>query len=309
MENNLVIIILNYKNYNETIDCVHNILKFNIGNKIVIVDNSSPNNSYSILKEHFSLIKNVFVVLNKYNYGYAAGNNFGVRYALNNFNDVRYICIMNPDIRITYRQIFSNLIDKLNENKNLALIAPIIISCDFLDFRNVGWLIPKTWQLFCLQSAFRKNNKWRPKYKIDKNGLMNIDVVPGSMFIIKADAFNNVDLFDEGTFLYFEETILAIKLKRQNYKEAISIGEYCYHMHEIGERPTLKQNILLYKRNSDSLIYMVKKYYNKNLVILLKLEYLINILIIIIKYPIGTMTKYNRWLKINCNKALSTRKS
>lgn len=103
MENNLVIIILNYKNYNEIIDCVYNILKFNIGNKIVIVDNLFFNNLYLILKEYFFLIKNVFVVLNKYNYGYVVGNNFGVCYVLNNFNDVRYICIMNFDICIIYR--------------------------------------------------------------------------------------------------------------------------------------------------------------------------------------------------------------
>lgn len=43
---------------------------------------------------------------------------------------------------------------------------------------------------------------------------MNIDVVLGLMFIIKLDVFNNVDLFDEGIFLYFEEIILVIKLKR-----------------------------------------------------------------------------------------------
>lgn len=65
---------------------------------------------------------------------------------------------------------------------------------------------------------------------------------------------------------------------------------------------------MFYKRNFDFLIYMVKKYYNKNLVIFLKFEYLINILIIIIKYLIGIMIKYNRWLKINCNKVLSIRK-
>jgi GT2 family glycosyltransferase len=55
MKNPLVyIIVLNYRNYNDTIDCVHSVEKINYPNyRIVLIDNNSGNSSEQILRREF----------------------------------------------------------------------------------------------------------------------------------------------------------------------------------------------------------------------------------------------------------------
>ena len=45
--------------------------------------------------------------------------------------------------------------------------------------------------------------------------------VPGCFFVIRRDAFDDISLFDERTFLFGEETILGFKLSFKGYKVCI----------------------------------------------------------------------------------------
>ncbi|MHB1108005.1 MAG: glycosyltransferase, partial [Lutibacter sp.] len=78
---NLAVVVLNYVNYHETIDCVNSILeqtykKFNI----IIVENGSQNESFSILNGLFGNNPLIKILKNDINLGFAKGNNIGIRY-------------------------------------------------------------------------------------------------------------------------------------------------------------------------------------------------------------------------------------
>ena len=69
----VVIVVLNYCAYEETINCVRSIQKHCTleAINIVIVDNGSSNDSYQILKNEFREIKEIVIVRSQKNVGFA----------------------------------------------------------------------------------------------------------------------------------------------------------------------------------------------------------------------------------------------
>ncbi len=86
MSTRLAIIILHYKNYQETIACVKSALaQKGDGYEIIVVDNGSGDGSYEILKREFKNTPHLTIKKLKKNLGFARGNNAGIRYARTQF--------------------------------------------------------------------------------------------------------------------------------------------------------------------------------------------------------------------------------
>ena len=85
MKNKIVFLILNYETYWETNKCIesiyHSIGRSNISSKaheIVVVDNGSKNNSYTVLKENYESVDGIHLLKLSDNLGFAKGNNYGL---------------------------------------------------------------------------------------------------------------------------------------------------------------------------------------------------------------------------------------
>lgn len=212
--NSIYIIILNYNSYQDTINYVDILQKQeDVNLHILIVDNCSSNGSFNILNNTFTDVENVKVIKSNWNGGYAYGNNFGLRH----LKDVKvdYILISNNDISINDNHLLFKLINEYKELENPAFVSPIMlihgkvtkyIASKMPTLRNdiLGSL-----RLFEMIFGFKSS------YKIEDNNStrIKVDCVPGSFFIGKKEIFFNIGLFDENTFLYNEEAILAFKVK------------------------------------------------------------------------------------------------
>ena len=140
--NKLTIIVLNYNKYEDTVQCVRQLLISQKTVHVVIVDNASTNDSYDILMSEFHDAENVSVIRNDTNAGYAAGNNFGFRYAIEKYPDINYVGIMNPDTLVTEENIFEKAMDKASLFKDVAVISPVLISHGVYDINHSYWDIP-----------------------------------------------------------------------------------------------------------------------------------------------------------------------
>ena len=73
------IVILNYINYKDTIECIESIFEMNYRYEgIVVVDNNSENESVKILNKKYKDNKKIIIVKARHNYGFAKGNNIGI---------------------------------------------------------------------------------------------------------------------------------------------------------------------------------------------------------------------------------------
>ncbi|MCS7003768.1 MAG: glycosyltransferase family 2 protein [Cytophagales bacterium] len=112
------VLLLNYQNWQDTLECLDTLLKSDYPNyHVVIADNCSPNGAYEVLKEKLAQKNIVFnekiselvftfckvsLVQTGYNGGFAFGNNFVIKHLI---NEDAYIWLLNPDTVVTDQTI------------------------------------------------------------------------------------------------------------------------------------------------------------------------------------------------------------
>lgn len=123
MRTRLAIIILHYKNYEETIACAECAIKQKgKGYETVIVDNGSNDGSYEILKEHFRKTPHVTVKKLPKNLGFARGNNAGIRYARVHLGaECCFVC--NSDV-VFGETLFEELLEA--EKEGIGVLSPSV---------------------------------------------------------------------------------------------------------------------------------------------------------------------------------------
>lgn len=131
MNDKFAFVILHYMALDATIECVESIIESCDGNdfyEIVIVDNGSLNSTGAILKEKYSGYKNVHCILLNENLGFARGNNAGYQFAKEKLK-CNYICMLNNDT-ILLQKSFISKCQEIYEQYSYAVIGPMIIRKD-----------------------------------------------------------------------------------------------------------------------------------------------------------------------------------
>ena len=104
---------------------------------------------------------------------------------------------------------------------------------------------------------YRKENFYDDKHYDEDISL--VGVVSGCFFCVSGKQLEKVDYFDENTFLYYEELILAKKFEKIDMQEAIDNNVVIIHNHSV----TIDKNvnkINKYKILKQSQRYFVKEY-------------------------------------------------
>ena len=268
MKSEIAIIVLNYNAYAPAIKNVDCIIDLNQGCDIIVVDNCSTDNSYEELKNHYNSNDRVMVIKSEYNGGYSYGNNCGMKFAIHNNSDLKYLAIRNPDSYCPQANMVRELCNLLEEDQNIALIEPLMIEpCGrgmvYKRFQN-GWKIPD-WKILTLQRLplVRKIFRWKDRYKqmeVSKNGkLAYVQVVHGSFFMAKKEVLEKIGFLDEKVFLYYEENILAYKIAKLGMTEAISLTHSYIHEHD-RKNESLEKILRSEKIMSDSMFHFASQY-------------------------------------------------
>lgn len=259
------IVIVNYNDWNVTKAFVLSILNYTILDHIIVVDNCSSDNSYEQLKV-LSVHEKVEVLRSAKNGGYGYGNNIGLKNAYEKYNS-EYVIISNSDVIVEEKTIVS-MVTAMKEDEEVSIIAPVMCDANGKKEYNCGWLIPKgKWGFFSFNTPLLNrftNRNLRYILKNSQNDLkvVDTDAVAGSLFMIRSKVFFDIGGFDENVFLYYEETILGIKLKKKNKRTCILKEESFIHNHSssIGKiyNSRKKRSKLLW----ESKRYILKNYYN-----------------------------------------------
>lgn len=251
-------IILNYNSLDDTKKIVLNIMKNDIYNKIIIVDNNSPDGSYNKLRYFFSNYPNIIILKNRENGGYSNGNNYGLKFALEQYNP-KYFLIVNPDVEIP-PEFIKNMNQYLENDHNLASITGIMKKSDGTNFQDIAWKLPIIFDDLILNITLLTHIKNPVKYNsFYLNSIIKdvfyVDCIPGACFMIRSDVMEKIGFFDENYFLYCEERTLAKKIKDIGMKNGISLNDWFIHNHK--DQKNLK-DILMHRY----WLYKSRYYYN-----------------------------------------------
>ena len=212
-----------------------------------------------------------YLLWNSDNLGYARGNNLGVRF-LNRIGEYAYFLFSNDDIEIRRPQILEELIFMMKQDKRIGAIGPRVVGVDGHDqsphdiyispYRMIGW------KLFPFLRRKHKNNVTESPAK-PSSGFTYW--VQGSFMLVDACVFNEIGMFDEHTFLYYEEPILAEKLakvgKTMYFDSDVEIVHY--------EGGSTKRNLKREKIEMDSRVYYLREYKHINKIVLFLLKHLL----------------------------------
>lgn len=255
--NKLAIIILNYNSWQDTLNeamLCNSLMKVDYKN-IIIVDNSSPNDSVEHLESE-SLKKNFIFLKSKLNCGYAAGNNIGLRYAFN--HGFKYAFILNNDILIKDSNLINKLLDVFRQDSNVAVVNPDVYSTDGHLF-NRDVKRPTFYDYTIGLISYKK--KGRDIKKINNYGY--IYRPQGCCMIVDLMKLSEIDYLDENTFLYWEEAILAERLLKKGYLCACNFSTSIVHNHSKTVKSTFNIKRII-NINNNSFSYYLKMYRNYN---------------------------------------------
>tara|TARA_B110000238_G_C16018499_1_gene392125 strand:+ start:65 stop:943 length:879 start_codon:yes stop_codon:yes gene_type:complete len=254
------VIILNFKKYNKTYDCLSSIKSNSNISNIIVVDNDVLTEDFIDLKSQFKKDKNIFFISTNQNLGYAKGNNFGVKWANSNNILSEYIAIINNDIIITSNMIFQDLISAYKSNSEVGVISPKIIhkrtgnqqgpyKKEFIIFNFLESILPIFIFTRIMLERYIRNKDFNTK---------KVYRTMGSFLLIKTTVFKEIDLFDKNTFLGSEEEIIAEKLKKLNLAFYHLPSQYVIHDH--GATTSSENSRLMHKYFLESKVYYFKKY-------------------------------------------------
>ena len=257
----VAVIIVNYNDADDTLKYVNTITEYEIINRIVVVDNNSTTTgTFDTLKKLES--DKVKVIQSDKNGGYDYGNNFGIKYLDSLNEEYDYYIISNPDIEISEDTI-KHCLEVINSDENIGIIAPRMFNKENNPIRRSSWKIRTFWldvvhSTRILELLF---------YKILRNGeysnkeyeqeILEVEAISGAFFIIRAKALKEIELLDDNVFLFYEEDILAHKLKEKQYKTISLNSEKFIHY----ESQTIGKSLSYYRKMKQ--MFKSKMYYHK----------------------------------------------
>ena len=211
----VAVIILNYMNYKETITCVNSVfLQKYKEYQIVVVDNGSQNESYQILKKYYTNNDLVQVLRVRKNYGFAKGNNIGIKYARERFG-AEFMLLINSDTELLDENYINVILSKYK--KEIGVIGSEIILrngkkqrpyWEFVYFQaTLLYYFKIINQVYVMSETENFIDNKLKKYK--KELLLH-----GSAFMLTPAYFEYYDGLYSRTFLYTEEILLYIMCRR-----------------------------------------------------------------------------------------------
>jgi GT2 family glycosyltransferase len=202
------IIILNWNGLEDTIECLESLKKVTYANyETIVVDNRSDGDDVRILRERFG--DYIHVIDNDKNYGFAEGNNIGMRYVLKRGTD--YVLLLNNDTTVA-PDFLDEMIRVGESDEKIGVLGPKIY---LYDKPNVIWEAGGkiNWWLGAIVVLGEKQVDVGQYDKVAER-----DLLSGAALLIKANLLNRISLLDPSFFFGYEDYDFCIRARRAGFK-------------------------------------------------------------------------------------------
>ncbi len=183
--------------------------------RLTIVDNHSEDGSVAAIEQAIAKApwrEKVTLIASDRNGGYGAGNNLGLRADLESGEPSDYFYLLNPDAFVTPNAV-GTLVEFLAHNRHAGIAGSYIEGVDGVPhhtafrFPSFGSEIESGLRLGAVSKYL---SDWIVPLEIPEKRCQ-VDWLAGASMMIRRELLETVGLFDEGFFLYFEETDLCLR--------------------------------------------------------------------------------------------------
>jgi GT2 family glycosyltransferase len=172
-----------------------------------VVDNASVGDDVRVLREKFG--EYVHLISNDKNYGFAEGNNIGIRYALSKGMD--YVLLLNNDTTVA-PDFLDEMVRVGESDGRIGIVGPKMY---FYDRPNVIWQVGA------------KINWWLGAIRILAEGQADVgqygmvaerDLLSGAALLIRAKLLERISLLDSSFFFGCEDYDFCIRAWKAGFK-------------------------------------------------------------------------------------------
>jgi hypothetical protein len=171
--------------------------------RIIVVDNGSRQELYARLR---SELTDAELIRSEVNRGFAAGNNLGIRRALEDGAD--YVLVINNDTVVDSRML-GRLVEAAEARPDAGLIGPMIYHLDRRD--EVWW---PAYHSVEAQGIVRYVLCRGLPRRREPRAVQDVDFVGGCGVLIPRGVLLEVGMFSETYFMYYEDFDLCVRVRR-----------------------------------------------------------------------------------------------
>lgn len=195
--------------------CLNSLLTQTLPSKIIVVDNGSRDGSAEFIADKYP---EIILVRHQKNKGFAGGVNAGIRLAIDKNYD--YVALFNNDAEAD-KAWLKNLVAAAEKNPKAGIITSKILDKGKRKLDSTGdfytaWGLPNP----------------RGRGEIDKGQYDNeleIFGASGGASLYRVSMLNEIGLFDEDFFAYYEDVDISFRAQLAGWKILYEPAAICYH--------------------------------------------------------------------------------
>jgi GT2 family glycosyltransferase len=215
------IIVVNWNRPQLTLDCLRSLRTLDYRSyKTVVVDNGSSDDSVARIRSAFPETK---VIATGKNLGFGGGNNRGIRFALE--NGANYVWLLNNDT-IVQPNTLTKLLERACESPSIGAVGSVL--CYSIDPERI-----QAWGGGDVNFLFGRTDHFHAPTNLGPSAFLT-----AASLLVRADAIQKVDGFDERYFLYWEDVDLCYRIRKAGYELAVAPDAKLVHL----ESATLTTN-------------------------------------------------------------------
>jgi len=154
--------------------------------------------------------KNIILIKNDKNYGFAEANNIGIIYSIRNLNP-KYVLLLNNDT-IVSKESLKKLVEVADTDEKIGAVGPMVYHYGYTNkIQSVGAKI--LWNRG-ISNVLGVNEIDNGQY----NGVNEVDSLVGCALLVKTSLFGEIGFLMNDYFAYWEEVEWCIRAKKANYK-------------------------------------------------------------------------------------------
>lgn len=207
-----------------------------IAGEIIVVDNDSGDGSFEKIQNHtqshgWDRDNRVRVLQSGRNGGFGAGNNVGIRAGLSDGSKPDYVYVLNSDA-FPAPDAIQRLLDVVQADSALWAAGSYIHGEQndphqtLFRFPSVASEFEGAIRFGPVTRLLRKHVVARPLPDADTDA----DWMAGASVLMRQSVLDEIGLFDETFFLYFEETDLFLRAARAGYRARYVRGSHVMHI-------------------------------------------------------------------------------
>lgn len=226
-----------YKNDRKVLlAAINSVLETNLNLKLYLIDNSPTDELKDIC-----LDKRISYIHNPSNPGFGAAHNIAIRKA--NELGSAYHLVLNPDVYFE-QDTLTDIVQYMEVNKDVGNLMPKVVYPDG-SLQYLCKLLPSPYDWIGrrfnpVKSMVNKRNEVFELRFTGYNSVMEVPYLSGCFMFLRLSCLEKTGLFDDGIFMYGEETDLCRRLISNGFKTVYYPKVSIVHHFEKGSHKSFK---------------------------------------------------------------------